>query len=99
MFIVSKDYLAPSHHGRGIMTAAVHALIHGWMVPRMGVKHISVNMTKGNAPSVRVFEKNGFKLIGTTIDCKEMPEERGGGKYGLHVMEWRAEWAESEGRK
>ena len=70
------------------MTAAVRTVMHEWMIPRMGAQRVSVNTMKGNAASMRVFEKNGFKLVDTTTDCKEMPESKGGGKYGLYVMEW-----------
>lgn len=34
------DFLAPSHHGRGIMTDAVRTVLHEWGVPRMGICHM-----------------------------------------------------------
>jgi len=85
------DYLAPSHHGRGIMTAAIKVMKDEWMIPKMGARKIVVDVMKGNVGSVRVFEKNGFKLTETIDDCKVMQESKGGGSYGLHVLEWKFE--------
>ncbi|KAF8973919.1 acyl-CoA N-acyltransferase [Flammula alnicola] len=62
------DYLAPSHHGQGIMTDAVDTLVHDWAVPRMGVRRILTGAFVGNHGSVRVFEKNGFTLVRTIED-------------------------------
>ncbi|KAJ7765315.1 acyl-CoA N-acyltransferase, partial [Mycena metata] len=56
------DYLAPSHHGRGIMSDAVQTVMQKWAIPRMGVRRMVVNALEGNIGSVRVFEKNGFKF-------------------------------------
>lgn len=44
------------------MTVAIRTLIHEWMVPRMNARQMRVEVIKGNAASVRVFEKNGFVL-------------------------------------
>ncbi|TFK41961.1 GNAT domain-containing protein [Crucibulum laeve] len=80
------DLLAPSHHGQGIMTDAVGTLMHEWAIPRMGVRHIMVSACIGNEGSVKVFLKNGFKLIRTSEDHHEVKGKR----VGLHVLEWRA---------
>ncbi|KAJ7508528.1 GNAT domain-containing protein [Mycena galericulata] len=53
-------YLAPSHHGQGIMSDAFQTLLHQWGIPRMGVRRMVVSTLAGNTGSVRVFEKNGF---------------------------------------
>ncbi|KAF7968809.1 hypothetical protein HWV62_29286 [Athelia sp. TMB] len=53
------DYLAPSHHRRGIMGAVCRALIDSWAEPRMNARVIETYTFTGNQGSVRVFEKNG----------------------------------------
>ncbi|KZO96337.1 acyl-CoA N-acyltransferase [Calocera viscosa TUFC12733] len=58
------DYLAPSHHGKGIMTAAIRELIRSWCLPYMHVREIEVMVIEGNLGSRRVFEKLGFKYTG-----------------------------------
>jgi len=54
-------YLAPSHHGRGIMSAAMGAILSKWAIPRMGVRYVVGYTFAENDGSRRVFEKNGFK--------------------------------------
>ncbi|TFK94422.1 hypothetical protein K466DRAFT_561105 [Polyporus arcularius HHB13444] len=54
------DYLAASHHGKGIMTAVVQKFIRDWAVPRMGVRQLRVETFSDNKGSKRVFEKSGF---------------------------------------
>src|SRR5882757_5419565 len=54
------DWLAVSHHGRGIMTAALGLLMSAWAIPRMGARHVVAHTVAGNIASHRVFEKNGF---------------------------------------
>ena len=56
------DYLAASHHGKGIMSAVVQTFIRDWAMPRMGVRQIRVETFADNVGSRRVFEKNGFIL-------------------------------------
>jgi len=68
------------------MTTAVKTLLERWMVPRMGVKKIQVSTRKGNIGSVRVFEKNGFVMIGTVENCMPVQESKGGGKDSIHVL-------------
>ncbi|KIJ65536.1 hypothetical protein HYDPIDRAFT_88525 [Hydnomerulius pinastri MD-312] len=53
------DYLAPSHHGRGIMSIAVGLILSSWVIPRMG-RNIVVFTFAENVGSERVFLKNGF---------------------------------------
>ncbi|KAJ2930434.1 hypothetical protein H1R20_g6651, partial [Candolleomyces eurysporus] len=62
------DYVASAYHGQGIMTDAVKTIITKWAVPRMNAHKIVAGTFAGNIGSQRVFEKNGFKHIGTLKD-------------------------------
>ncbi|KAF8204428.1 GNAT domain-containing protein [Mycena galopus ATCC 62051] len=81
-----RDYLAPSHHGQGIMSDAVNTLLHLWGIPRMGVRCMVETIMDGNNGSVRVFEKQGFKLRKTIMDVLDVR----GTMRGVHVLEWQA---------
>ncbi|KAF8808010.1 acyl-CoA N-acyltransferase [Phlegmacium glaucopus] len=78
------DYLASSHHRRGIMTDAVDTMLHEWAIPRMNVHHMWVSAFEGNEGSVKVFLKNGFKL---KARYKEHFEVKGRIR-GLVLLEW-----------
>lgn len=78
------DYLAPSHHGRGIMSDAVGTLLHEWAIPRMGVRRMIVLAFSGNQASVKVFLKNGFRLTQTVENHLEVK----GKMQGVHVLKW-----------
>lgn len=78
------DYLGSSHHSQGIMTDAVETLLSNWAVPRMGVHQIIAPVFRGNEGSVKVFQKNGFKLMRTFENYVEVRGE----KRDLHVLEW-----------
>ncbi|PKY04153.1 acetyltransferase, GNAT family [Aspergillus campestris IBT 28561] len=80
------DWLAPSHHGRGIMTAAMKTLIYGWVVPRMNARYIRSTAFVGNHGSVRVFEKLGFRVTHVLKDWVELPASRGGGRRSLNCL-------------
>ncbi|KAH7921234.1 hypothetical protein BV22DRAFT_1107315 [Leucogyrophana mollusca] len=77
-------YLAASHHGRGIMSAAMGVILFSWAIPRMGVKRMTGYTFVGNAGSLRVFEKNGFVLRGTLDNGKVVRGE----KRLLNHLEW-----------
>ncbi|TEB20039.1 acyl-CoA N-acyltransferase [Coprinellus micaceus] len=62
------DYLAPSYHGRGIMTSCVKTILTKWAVPRMNTRIVRVSVFSGNIGSQKVFLKNGFKHIATLRD-------------------------------
>ncbi|KAJ7070497.1 GNAT domain-containing protein [Mycena amicta] len=79
------NYLAPSHHGRGIMSDAFKTVLTMWAVPRMGVRKMVVNALEGNIGSVKVFEKNGFRLREKSADA--MVNARGVMKP-VHVLDW-----------
>lgn len=82
------DYLAPSHHGKGIMSLAMKTLIHDWAVPYMNVRNLKCYLFKGNAGSLRVFEKNNFEKERILEDWVPVAECRGGRK-SIVVMRWR----------
>lgn len=89
----SSDYLAPSHHGRGIMSASIKAVME-WAVQMMNIRRIIVTAYAGNVASLRVFEKNGFTHLDTLVNCRKQAESKGGRTYSLAVMEWRKPEAE-----
>ncbi|PYH86728.1 hypothetical protein BO82DRAFT_349884 [Aspergillus uvarum CBS 121591] len=82
-------FLAPSYHGKGIMTSALRTLIHDWGVPRMNIKRLMASAFVENVGSVRVFEKNDFEVLCTLEDWEPYPENRGGGWKSLTVVKWR----------
>ncbi|KAJ5308367.1 acetyltransferase GNAT family [Penicillium atrosanguineum] len=83
------DFLAPSHHGKGIMSLAVRTLIHDWGIPHLNVHHIKCYAFVGNEGSLRVFEKNNFERGHTLEDWVPVPESRGGGKKSIVLVTWR----------
>jgi len=85
------DYLDAAYHGQGIMTDVLDTVLHEWAIPRVNVKHILTGAFIGNRGSVRVFEKNGFRMTRTV---NELCLVRGEMK-GLHVLEWKADPVES----
>jgi len=78
------DYLAASHHRQGIMTDAVDTVLHDWAIPCMNVHHMLLGVFEGNVGSVKVFQRNGFRIKGTYQDCKEVK----GKMRSVHVLEW-----------
>jgi RimJ/RimL family protein N-acetyltransferase len=68
------------------MSAAVGAVINQWMVPHMNAHRIRTEAIESNIGSVRVFEKNGFKLLEVVKVDRVGP---GFGRVkGVHVLEW-----------
>ena len=68
------------------MSAAVGVVIGQWMVPHLNAHKIRVEAIEDNIGSVRVFERNGMKLLGTV---KVEREAAGRGRIeGVHVLEW-----------
>ncbi|KAF7353946.1 N-acetyltransferase domain-containing protein [Mycena venus] len=80
-----SDFLASSHHRRGIMTVVLRTVLDKWAIPRMCMRHLHVSVFTGNNGSVRVFEKNGFVLVDTIENCIEIRGE----KRSLHVLDWK----------
>lgn len=69
------------------MSAVVCAVINQWMIPYMNAHKIDAEVFEGNVGSVRVFEKNGFKLH-ETVKVDQVGQ--GCGRIeGVHVLEWR----------
>lgn len=79
------DLLAPSHHGQGIMTDVFDTLLHEWAIPRMGVHRILATTLAANEGSLKVFQKNGFRLTRTL----ENEYDVRGSKRDVHVLEWK----------
>ena len=86
---VVPDYLAASHHGKGIMSAAIGTLIRDWAVPRMGVRQIRIETFVDNIASRRVFEKNGF-MYEKTVPMNRVTNS-GRLITGMDILWWRAE--------
>ena len=84
-----SDYLASSHHGKGIMTAAIETFIREWAVPRMGVRQIRVETFSDNKGSRRVFEKLGFKYEKTVPIRKTLNSGRT--IDGMDILCWEAQ--------
>ncbi|EAW06593.1 GNAT family N-acetyltransferase [Aspergillus clavatus NRRL 1] len=82
------DYLSPAYHGRGIMTAAIAAVIREWAIPRLNARVLKASAYADNAASMRVFEKNGFRLEWELEDWAVVPENRGGGVKSIVVLKW-----------
>jgi len=82
------DYLEPGHHRKGIMSLVVSTLIKTWMIPRMNCHRIAGTALIGNRASIKVFLNNGFVQQEDIPDWAPIPEGRGGGKMGLHVLRW-----------
>lgn len=80
------NYLASSHHGRGIMSAAMRFILYSWAIPRMGVRRMAGYTFVGNIGSVRVFEKSGFALKGILDNGKIVRGEH----KRLNFLEWEA---------
>lgn len=76
------DYLRPSHHKRGIMSAVVKAVIESWAAPHMNARKFHATAFSQNIPSHKVFLRNGFHLDGTVVGAVQFPESKGG-----HLMD------------
>jgi RimJ/RimL family protein N-acetyltransferase len=68
------------------MSAAVGAVMNQWMVPHLNAHKVRTEAFEGNVGSVRVFEKNGFRLLGTVE--VELVGSGCGRVEGMHVLEW-----------
>lgn len=85
------DFLSPTHQGRGIMSAAVSALINDWAIPHMRAERFVGSAMSHNIPSQKVFLKNGFKPVEEKEDSVDLAAlGKGEGKVGLRVYERRA---------
>lgn len=69
------------------MSDAVTTVLQDWGIPRMNIRHMWVTTIAENEASVKVFLKNGFKLINTYEDFFEVK----GKVRGLNLLEWKYE--------
>ncbi|RJE27605.1 acetyltransferase [Aspergillus sclerotialis] len=81
--------LAPSHHGRGIMTSVVKTLLRDWAVPCMNVQNLKSSAYVENRSSLRILEKTNFEIECVLKDFAPVSESRGGGKRSIVVLKWR----------
>ena len=81
--------LASSHHGRGIMTSAIRAILHDWAIPHMRVRTVMATADADNLGSLRVFAKNNFQYMGTVVNEVDM-SHKGRNNNILGVMKWTA---------
>ena len=81
-------YLEPEHHRKGIMSLVVSTIINTWMIPRMNCHRIAGTARIGNRASTKVFLNNGFVQQEDVPEWAPIPEGRGGGKMGVHVLRW-----------
>ncbi|KAG8744719.1 hypothetical protein FRC11_013333 [Ceratobasidium sp. 423] len=72
------DYLRPTHHGRGIMTAAVKTVINSWAIPHMNAYKFWAAAFPENIGSHKVFLKNGFQIVDRVVGAVQFPESKGG---------------------
>ncbi|CAE6433868.1 unnamed protein product [Rhizoctonia solani] len=72
------DYLQPTHHGRGIMTAAVKTVIESWAIPHMNAYKFWAATFPENVGSQKVFLKNGFQIVDRVVGAAQFPQSKGG---------------------
>lgn len=83
------DFLAPSYHGRGIMTCVVRTALQDWGVPRMNIRILKASALVGNAGSLKVLEKNNFETECVLENWVPVSESREGGRKSCVVLKWR----------
>ncbi|KAG8860401.1 hypothetical protein FRB91_003435 [Serendipita sp. 411] len=83
-----QDYLAPTHHRRGIMSTALRTIIDKWAIPRMNCQRITATAFVGNVASVGVFKKVRFEHVRDVSDAMNLPSGRGGHLMSVHLLEW-----------
>ncbi|KAJ1301431.1 hypothetical protein OPQ81_008689 [Rhizoctonia solani] len=71
------DYLRPTHHGRGIMTAVVKAIIDLWAIPHMNAYKFYAAAFPENVASQKTFLKNGFEIVDRVVGAVQFPESKG----------------------
>lgn len=81
------DYLASSHHGQNIMSAAIKAIMD-FAVRYMNAHVFQIHYSAENRASRRVFEKNGFVDFDFVPDAWTMPKSKGGDTVSWGVMRW-----------
>ena len=61
-------------------------LMEVWVIPRMGARHLRVETVIGNAGSIRVLEKLGFRIAESVR--REKTTSAGELIEGFHVLRW-----------
>ena len=87
MRLVATDWLASSHHGRGIMSAAFRTVMTEWAIPRMNVRDMRVEVYVDNIASTRVFEKFGF--VEERVADDVVTTNTGVVWHGVRLLRWR----------
>ncbi|KAG8928394.1 hypothetical protein FRC02_006975 [Tulasnella sp. 418] len=84
------DFLAPSHHNRGIMSKAIEAVLDfAFRKEYMNAKRFVVTAYSHNIGSQRTLEKNGFKFNEEVKDRVDLSKlvGRGEGRVSIKVFE------------
>lgn len=81
------DYLRPSHHKRGIMSAVLKLLVESWAIPHMNARKFQASTFTQNVASQKVFLKNGFKFSGRVDGAVQFPENKGGKLMDIFIYE------------
>lgn len=80
------DYLSPSHHRRGIMSAAISAVLQQWAVPRMRARTVRGWTFEDNEASNGILIQQGFvalpELSGGSVEVR-------GETRRLAAFEWK----------
>lgn len=83
-------WLAAAHEGRGVMTAAVRALIAHGFGP-LGLHRIELRIAPDNARSQAIAERLGFTREGVLREAEQFPDRFGDlVLYSLLAGEWAA---------
>ncbi|KAJ7777211.1 GNAT domain-containing protein [Mycena metata] len=78
-------YLAPGHHGRGLMTVAVDTMKE-WGIAWLKAKYIRSSAFEDNVGSQKVLRKNGFVIVDKLVEHVQV----GDTKKTLYLIEWTA---------
>ena len=83
------------------MSLVVSTLMNSWMILRMNCHRIAGTAVIGNRASTKVLINNGFVQQEDVPEWAPVPEGRGGGKMGLHVLRWsrRSEDGDTEAKE
>ncbi|KAH8704984.1 hypothetical protein BGW36DRAFT_421564 [Talaromyces proteolyticus] len=82
-------WLSSTHHKKGIMAIVVQTVLSEWAIPRMNLRVLMGSAFVGNAGSVAVMRKCGFKELQTIEKGSVLlAESRGGGKRDIVVLRW-----------
>lgn len=66
------------------MSDALKTIMYDWAIPRMNARRIIASALRGNKGSVKVFQKNGFRVTA----LRENHTEARGKMWDLHILGW-----------